>query len=97
MVWEPLVNFLVFEAWFTNAQSRLSGDTNVYQMRLYVAHSQSFQLYQMTYVEWEKFDEDKDDGSKIYLYTMAFSEYYRLCKINMRVEDNVESDAMLDP
>ena len=51
----------------------------------------------MTYVKRQKFDEEKDDGSKIYLYTMAFSEYYRLCKINMRVEGNVESDAMLDP
>ena len=74
MVWEPHVHFLVFEAWFTNAQSRLLGAMNVYQMRLYVAHSQSFQLYQMTYVERQKFDEEEDDGSEIYVYTMAFSD-----------------------
>ena len=65
-------------------------------MRLYVAHSQSFQLYQMTYTERQIFNEEDDDGSKIYLCMMAFSEYYRLCKINMRVEGKVESDAMLD-
>lgn len=35
---------------------------NVYQMRLYVAHSQSFQLYQMTYVERQKLDKEEDDG-----------------------------------
>ena len=74
MVWEPHVHFLVLEAWFTNAQSRLLGATNVYQMRLYVAHSQSFQFYQMTYVERQKFDEEEDDGSEIYVYTMAFSD-----------------------
>ena len=40
-VWEPHINFFVFEAWFTNAQRRLLGATIVYQMRWYVAHSQS--------------------------------------------------------
>ena len=44
-----------------NAQSRLLGDTNVYQMRLSVAHSQSFQSYQMMYVERQKFDEEDDE------------------------------------
>ena len=48
LVWEPPINFLVFEAWFTIAQSCLLGATNVYHMSLYVAHSQSYQLYQMT-------------------------------------------------
>ena len=38
------------------------GATNVIQMSLYVAHSQSYQLYQMTYVERQKFDEEEDDG-----------------------------------
>jgi len=32
----------------------LLGATNVYQMRLYVAHSQLVQLYQMTFVERQK-------------------------------------------
>ena len=27
LVWEPHINFLVFEAWFMNAQSRLLGTT----------------------------------------------------------------------
>ena len=58
----PDINFLVFEAWFTIARSRLLGTTNVYHMSLYVAHSQSYQLYQMTYVERQKFDEEEDDG-----------------------------------
>ena len=40
-VWEPHIHFLVFEAWFTIARSRLLGATNVYHMSLYVAHSQS--------------------------------------------------------
>ena len=30
LVWEPHINFLVFEAWFTIAQSRLFATTNVY-------------------------------------------------------------------
>ncbi|MGL4614991.1 MAG: hypothetical protein ACRCVV_14050, partial [Shewanella sp.] len=53
--WEPHAHFLVFEAWFTNVQSRLLGATNVYQMRLYLTHSQSVQLYQMTNVERHQF------------------------------------------
>ena len=57
-----------------NAQSRLLDATNVYQMRLHVAHRQSFQLYQMTYVERQKFDEEEDDGSEICVYTMASSD-----------------------
>ena len=52
-VWEPHIHFLVFEAWFTIARSRSLGATNVYHMSLYVVHSQSYQLYQMTYVEWQ--------------------------------------------
>ena len=48
LVWEPPVHLLVFEARFTIAQSRVLGATNVYHMSLYVAHSQSYQLYQMT-------------------------------------------------
>ena len=89
MVWEPHVHFLVFEAWFTNAQSRLLGATNVYQMRLYVAHSQSFQLYQMTYVERQKFDEEEDEinlRSKL-LRTLS----------KAASKGNFASAAMLDP
>jgi len=33
-VWEPHGHFLVFEAWFTNAQSCLLGAMNIYQTRL---------------------------------------------------------------
>ena len=62
VVWEPHIHFLVFEAWFAIAQSHLLGATNVYHMSLYVAHSQSYQLYQMTFVERQKFDEEEDDG-----------------------------------
>lgn len=86
--WETHVHFLVFEAWFTNAQSHLLGATNVYQMCLYVAHSQSFQLYQMTYVERQKLEEEEDDGSEIYVYTMAFSDY---CRQYLRLNRKVTS------
>ena len=55
------IHFLVFEAWFTIARSRLFGATNVYDMSLYVAHSQSYQLYQMAYLERQKFDKEEDD------------------------------------
>ena len=61
-VWEPHINFLVFEARFMIAESRLLGATNVYHMSLYVAHRQSYQLYQMTYVERQKFDDGEHDG-----------------------------------
>ena len=40
-VWEPHIHFLLFEAWFTIARSRLLAATNVYHTSLYVAHSQS--------------------------------------------------------
>ncbi len=60
-VWEPHAQFLVFEAWFQNARRSLLGAKNVYQICLYVAHSQSFRLYQMTYVERQKLDKE-DDG-----------------------------------
>ena len=63
-VWKPHANFLVFEAWFTNAQSRLLGATNVCQMRLFLAHSQSFQLYLMTYVARQKFYAEEGDRSE---------------------------------
>ena len=75
MVWEPHVHFLVFEAWFTNAQSRLVGATNVYQMRLYVAHSQSFQLYQMTYVERQKLEEE----TKINIVLSSLERNFNSC------------------
>jgi len=39
------VHFLVFEAWFTNAQSRLLGATNVYQMR---QHSQKKKVQKLS-------------------------------------------------
>jgi len=48
-VWEPHVHFLVFEAWFTDARRRLLGAKNGYQMLLYVAQSQSFQLEEHKY------------------------------------------------
>ena len=40
----------------------------------------------MTYVERQKLDEKEDDGSEIYVHTMAFSDYCHLCKTNMWVE-----------
>ena len=43
-VWEPHINFLVFEVWFTIARSRLLGAPNVYHMSLYMAHSQLYQI-----------------------------------------------------
>ena len=59
--WEPHIHFLLFEAWFTIALSQLWGAMNVYHMSLSVAHGQSYQLYQMTYVEQQKFDEEEED------------------------------------
>ena len=44
------------------SRSRLLGATNDYHTSLYVAHSQSYQLYQTTFVERQKFDEEEDDG-----------------------------------
>ena len=61
----------------------------MYQMRLYVAHSQSFQLYQMTHVERQKFDEEEDEinlRSKL-LRTLS----------KAASKGNFASDAMLDP
>ena len=47
-------HFPVEEAWFPIVQSCLLGATNVYHKRLFVALSQSYQLYQMTYVKRQK-------------------------------------------
>ncbi|XP_041963573.1 specifically androgen-regulated gene protein-like isoform X2 [Alosa sapidissima] len=55
-------------------------------MRLLLAHSQSFQLYPMTYVERQKFYAEEGGRSESYVYKMSFSDYCRLCKANMRVE-----------
>ena len=54
VVWRPAMHFPVAEAWFPIVQSRLLGATNVYHKRLFVALSQSYQLYQMTYVKRQK-------------------------------------------
>ena len=54
VVWRPPIHFPVAEAWFPIVQSRLLGATNVYHKRLFVALSQSYQLYQMTYVKRQK-------------------------------------------
>ena len=55
VVWRPPIHFPVEEAWFPIIQSRLLGATHVYHKRLFVALSQSYQLYQMTYVKRQKF------------------------------------------
>ena len=49
VVWRPPMHFPVEEAWFPIVQSRLLGATNVYHKRLFVALSQSYQLYQNDY------------------------------------------------
>ena len=72
-VWKPHAHFLVFEAWFTNAQSRLLGATNVCQMRLFLAHSQSFQLYLMTYVARQKFYAEEGDRLRCVAYSTSSS------------------------
>ena len=61
-------NFPVEEAWFPIVQSRLLGATNVYHKRLFVALSQSYQLYQMTYVKQQKFGEQAS-RKKMTLFT----------------------------
>ena len=54
VVWRLPIHFPVEEAWFPIVQSRWLGATNVYHKRLFVALSQSYQLYQMTYVKRQK-------------------------------------------
>ena len=56
VVWRPPIHFPV-EASFPIVQSRLLGATNVYHKCLFVALSQSYQLYQTTYVKRQKFGE----------------------------------------
>ena len=57
VVWRPPLHVPVEEAWFPIVQSRLLGATNVYHKRLFVALSQSYQLYQMTYGKRQIFGE----------------------------------------
>ena len=68
VVWWPPIHFPVEEAWFPIVQSRLLGATNVYHKRLFVALSQSYQLYQMTYVKRQKFDKQAS-RKKMTLFT----------------------------
>jgi len=75
----------LFEVWFTNAQSRLLGAT-------YVAHSQSFQLYQVTYVERKKLDKEEDYGSEIYLRSKLLGTISKAAS-----NGNFASAAIFDP
>jgi len=61
-------------------------------MCLYVAHSQLFQLYQMTYVERKKLDEEEEDGSEIYL---CFKLLKKISKAASK--GNFTSAVMFDP
>ena len=72
VVWRPPIHFPVEEAWFPIVQSRLLGATNVYHKQLFVALSQSYQLYQMTYVKRQKFGEQASRKEDDIVYKMSF-------------------------